>query len=69
MSTSAHTISAEAPARRYNAAFATAAAITFSAVASAPTPIYRLYQETLGLTPFEITLIFAIYAITIVIAG
>jgi MFS family permease len=68
MSTSAHTISAEAPALRYNVAFATAVAITFSAVASAPTPIYRLYQETLGLTPFEITLIFAIYAITIVIA-
>ena len=37
-------------------------------VASTPTPIYRLYQETLGLTPLAITLIFAIYSLTMVAA-
>ena len=55
-------------ALRYNVRFATLVAITFSMVASAPTPIYRFYQQTLGVTPFEITLIFAIYSFTIVVA-
>ncbi|MBV1702927.1 MAG: MFS transporter [Hyphomicrobiales bacterium] len=46
--------------------YATGTTITFSAVSSAPTPIYRLYQEGLGLTPLEITLIFAIYTLTMI---
>ena len=56
-----------AASRRFAASFATVTAITFSAVASAPTPIYRLYQERLGLTPPTITLIFAIYAFAIIV--
>lgn len=51
---------------RYNVAYATVAAITFSAVASAPTPIYRLYRETMGLSPFMVTLVFAIYSLTMI---
>ncbi|MDR3373423.1 MAG: MFS transporter [Ancalomicrobiaceae bacterium] len=47
-------------------AYAAAAAITFAATAAAPTPLYRLYQEAFGLTAFEITLIFATYAVSIV---
>ena len=43
-------------------------AITFSAVSAAPTPIYRFYRETLGLTPFTITLIFAVYSFTMIAA-
>ena len=34
----------------------------------APTPIYRFYRETLGLTPFTITLIFAVYSFTMIAA-
>ena len=50
------------------AVYATATAITFSTVAGAPTPIYRFYRETLGLTPFTITLIFAVYSFTMIAA-
>src|SRR5579871_1566794 len=56
------------PSKSIIAAYATATAITFSTVAGAPTPIYRLYRETLGLTPFTITLIFGVYAFTMVAA-
>ena len=55
-------------ALRFTAGYAFLTSITFSMVASAPTPIYRLYQETLGLTPLAITLIFAIYSLTMVAA-
>ena len=50
------------------AVYATVTAITFSAVAGAPTPIYRFYREALGLTPFTITLIFAVYSFTMIAA-
>jgi Major Facilitator Superfamily len=50
------------------AIFATATAITFSTVAGAPTPVYRFYREALGLTPFTITLIFAVYSLTMIAA-
>src|SRR5260370_27921243 len=62
------------PARRASrsaavaAVYATATAITFSAVSAAPTPIYRFYREALGLTPFTITLIFAAYSFTMIAA-
>src|SRR3974390_2037652 len=68
MSTTADAVSTGKPSLRYNAGFATMMTITFCMAASAPTPIYRLYQQTLGLTPFEITLVFAIYSFTIVAA-
>lgn len=48
--------------------YATAVAISFSAASSAPTPIYRLYQEKLGLSPATVTLIFAIYVFGMVAA-
>ena len=62
MSISAATISAPSRSRSFAAVYATLTAITFSADSAAPTPIYRLYRETLGLTPFAITIIFAVYS-------
>jgi hypothetical protein len=40
--------------------FAVLAAMTFSASGAAPTPPYQEYQIHFGLTPFMITVIFAI---------
>ena len=64
------TVSIEVPARPASASltavYATATAITFATVAGAPTPIYRFYRETLGLSPFSITFIFAIYSFTMI---
>ena len=48
--------------------FAAIAAATFSVSSSAPTPLYRLYQESLHLTPFLLTLIFAVYAFSLLAA-
>src|SRR5580693_2481160 len=66
------TIASTAPARTVSssitAVYATVTAITFSAVSAAPTPIYRFYRETLGLTPFAITFIFAVYSFTMIAA-
>ena len=66
------TIAAAFPARTVSssitAVYATLTAITFSAVSAAPTPIYRFYRETLGLTPFTITFIFAVYSFTMIAA-
>ena len=66
MSTIAVTIPARPVSRSITAAYAAVTAITFSAVSAAPTPIYRFYRETLGLTPFTITLIFATYSFTMI---
>ena len=52
--------------RSITAIYATVTAITFTTVSAAPTPIYRFYRETLGLTPFAITFIFAIYSFTMI---
>ncbi|MDR3485206.1 MAG: MFS transporter [Bradyrhizobium sp.] len=35
---------------------------TFYMAASAPTPLYRFYQETFGISPMIITLVFSVYA-------
>jgi Major Facilitator Superfamily len=43
-------------------------AMTFSASGAAPTPLYHQYQESLGLTPFAITLIFAAYVLSLLAA-
>ncbi|BAV47828.1 MFS transporter [Mesorhizobium sp. 113-1-2] len=45
-----------------------AAAITFSASGAAPTPLYHDYQEHFGLTPFMITIIFAAYVVSLLVA-
>src|ERR1700733_4136608 len=66
MSTIAATVAARPASRSITAVYATVTAITFSAVSAAPTPIYRFYRETLGLTPFAITFIFAVYSFTMI---
>ncbi|MBP0614326.1 MFS transporter [Jiella mangrovi] len=42
--------------------------MTFFAASAAPTPLYRLYQQTFALSPFTITLIFAVYAFSLLAA-
>ncbi|WP_246101857.1 MFS transporter [Methylobacterium terricola] len=37
----------------------------FFAAAAAPTPLYRIYQETLALSPVFVTLVFAVYAVAL----
>jgi MFS family permease len=41
------------------------AAMTFGASGSAPTPLYHQYQESFGLSPLAITVIFAAYVISL----
>lgn len=43
-------------------------AMTFSASGAAPTPLYHQYQESFGLTPFGITIIFAAYVLSLLAA-
>jgi len=43
-------------------------AMTFSASGAAPTPLYHQYQESFGLTPFAITIIFASYVLSLLAA-
>ena len=64
------TLPVAAPAARCRelAIFGIVAAITFSACSSAPTPLYRLYQDTLGLSPFVLTVIFAAYVFSLLAA-
>jgi MFS family permease len=45
-----------------------AAAITFSASGAAPTPLYHEYQQHFGLTHSIITIIFAAYALSLLLA-
>lgn len=46
-------------------ALAAVAATTFMASSSAPTPVYQLYQDSLGLSHLTLTLIFAVYAFSL----
>ena len=68
MSTACVSAPARPASTSITAVYATLTAITFSAVSAAPTPIYRLYRETLALTPFAITLIFATYSFAMIAA-
>jgi len=43
-------------------------AMTFAASGAAPTPLYHQYQESLGLTPSTITIIFAAYVLSLLAA-
>jgi MFS family permease len=43
-------------------------AMTFSASGAAPTPLYHQYQESFGLTPLAITIIFAAYVLSLLMA-
>jgi MFS family permease len=47
---------------------AVVAAMTFSASGAAPTPLYQLYQQCLGLTPAMLTVIFAAYVLSLLLA-
>jgi MFS family permease len=42
--------------------------MTFSASGAAPTPLYHLYQEHFGLTPALVTVIFAAYVLSLLLA-
>jgi len=44
---------------------AVVAAMTFAASGAAPTMLYQRYQETFGLTPFILTIIFGAYALSL----
>ena len=44
------------------------AAMTFAASGSAPTPLYHQYQQSFGLTPFVVTIIFAAYVLSLLTA-
>ncbi|MBI1218291.1 MAG: MFS transporter [Rhodobacteraceae bacterium] len=46
--------------------YAVITAISFSASSSAPTPLYHVYQQSMGLSSLTVTLIFASYAFTMV---
>ncbi len=48
--------------------FATAAAITFSASAAAPTPLYRHYQEVFGLSAAVLAIVFSAYVFSLLAA-
>jgi hypothetical protein len=40
-------------------------AMTFAASGAAPTTLYHQYQETFGLTPFMLTVIFGAYVLSL----
>src|ERR1700691_853638 len=44
------------------------AAMPFSACGAAPTPLYQQYQESFGLTPLMLTIIFAAYVLSLLLA-
>ena len=43
-------------------------AMTFSAASGAPTPLYRVYQDSFALSPFLLTMIFAVYTFSLLAA-
>jgi Major Facilitator Superfamily len=49
-------------------ALAVVAAMTFSASGAAPTPLYPEYQASLGLSAFSLTIIFASYVLSLLLA-
>jgi predicted MFS family arabinose efflux permease len=48
--------------------FSFAGAILIAASSSAVTPLYRLYQQSMHLTPFMITVVFAVYVVSLLAA-
>jgi hypothetical protein len=40
---------------------------SFFAASSAPTPLYRLYQQDWGFSPGMLTLVFAVYALSLLL--
>jgi MFS family permease len=71
MSTCIACASRQAPAWLSNGAITVLAvitAMTFSASGAAPTPLYHQYQESFGLTPFMLTIVFAAYVLSLLMA-
>src|SRR5437016_6179290 len=54
--------------RRAMAIFGVTTAVTFAASSGAPTPLYRLYQEAFGLSPLLLTVVFGVYAFSLLAA-
>lgn len=54
--------------RRASILFKIAALGTIALCASAPTPLYRVYQEHWGLSPVMVTLVFSAYALSLLVA-
>jgi MFS family permease len=50
------------------AVFSFVAAILVAASSGAPTPLYRLYQQQMHLTPLLITIVFSVYAVSLLAA-
>ena len=48
--------------------FSFAGAMLIAASSSAATPLYRLYQQSMHLTPFWITVVFAVYVASLLAA-
>src|SRR3569833_989187 len=48
--------------------FSFAGAMLIAASSSAVTPLYRLYQASMHLTPFSITVVFAVYVVSLLAA-
>lgn len=63
-----HLPSCSSPPSRAMTAFAAISAMTFSASGAAPTPLYHHYQETLGVPPATLSMIFAAYALSLLAA-
>lgn len=53
---------------RFSLSFLAVTLLTFLAASSAPTPLYRLYQEAWGFSSSTLTLIFAVYAFSLLAA-
>ncbi len=56
------------PSRHAMMVFAVVALATILAASAAPTPLYRLYQELWALSPLMLTTIFAVYALSLLVA-
>jgi len=54
--------------RRIAPVFYAAASATFFAASSAPTPLYRVYQQAFAFSPVLITVIFAVYAFALLVS-
>ncbi|CAH2602181.1 MFS transporter [Rhodovastum atsumiense] len=62
---SSATAGAVAPPGRAAAPFLAATLVTLMAAAAAPTPLYRLYQQSWGFSPAMLTVVFAVYALSL----
>lgn len=64
----ARTAAAPLRGRRGAAGLVTVTLVTAVASATAPTPLYRLYQDAWGFSPVVLTVVFAAYAVALLVA-